>query len=123
MRPNRVKTLAGFSPAARITPAMRGKSVPMSPNAPESSLRSNRMRTRGSEIVLAGVVASGTSVWSHIGVNVSFDCPIDRNAWDDSGILSRDVAYLEDLAHAKSDRTALAYSHSCSRGRRATVRA
>src|SRR5438876_2402043 len=44
MLPNSVNTLAGFSPAARIIPAMSGKSVPISPNAPESSLRSKRMR-------------------------------------------------------------------------------
>src|SRR5256885_4451225 len=45
--PNSVNTLAGFSPAARIIPAISGKSVPISPKAPESSLRSKRMRDAG----------------------------------------------------------------------------
>src|ERR687887_2494290 len=47
MLPKRVNTLAGFKPTAKIMPAMRGKSVPISPKAPENSLRSKRTRLLG----------------------------------------------------------------------------
>ena len=43
MAPNSTSTLALSSFAARIMPTMSGRSVPMSPNAPASSLRSNRI--------------------------------------------------------------------------------
>jgi len=43
MAPNRMSTLALSSFAAMIIPTMSGKSVPMSPNAPASSFRSNRI--------------------------------------------------------------------------------
>jgi len=37
IRPNAARTLAESSRAARIMPTMRGRSVPMSPKAPDSS--------------------------------------------------------------------------------------
>src|SRR6266705_3278319 len=60
MMPNRVRTLAGFRLAARIMPAISGKSVPMSPKAPESSLRSKAMRARGGSAAWMGGAANCT---------------------------------------------------------------
>src|SRR5216683_1109208 len=46
MAPNMMSTLAPSRWDARATPIMSGTSVPMSPNAPDSSLRSKRMAAR-----------------------------------------------------------------------------
>lgn len=44
--PNITRTLVPSRPAASATPIRSGTSVPMSPNAPASSLRSNRILVR-----------------------------------------------------------------------------
>src|SRR5436190_15973434 len=51
MTPKRIRALALSRFAARITPTISGRSVPISPNAPASSLRSKRIAPR------AGIVA------------------------------------------------------------------
>src|SRR5437764_7024675 len=66
MLPNSVRTLAGFRPAARIIPAMSGKSVPISPKAPENSLRSKRMRHSGFAGASVGADVSAMQLFHRI---------------------------------------------------------